>query len=255
LIVFRVPLQVATAFVDGRLPKPSSLLLGSGGGTNRGNGYTPGPAVMVQVRFRSLFFRGGGWVEACVCRLCDGSRGGAGGGARGGGGRGRTGGMEAEGGGGGGGGGGSGGGAKENHERRAKLLADLGDGTVLVSWTNTDVEEVISSRRVLLSSSNSLTSRARRSLARNSLFRTMMSLGGDPGSGDSDSNGDGGLGIDDDPMASFSLSALSVLGALGGVGRGRGGGGGAGAGAREERSILNDILGQFIQSGNATMVR
>ena len=69
-------------------------------------------------------------------------------------------------------------------------------------------------------------------------------------------------------MASFSLSALSVLGALGGVGIGGGGGGGGGggaggrgrgsgggAGAREERSILNDILGQFIQSGNATMVR
>ena len=42
----------------------------------------------------------------------------------------------------GGGGGGGGGGAKENQERRAKLLADLGDGTVLVSWANTDVEEV-----------------------------------------------------------------------------------------------------------------
>lgn len=78
-----------------------------------------------------------------------------------------------------------------------------------------------------------------------------MSLGGDPGSGDSDSNGDGG-GIDDDPLASFSLSALGALGALGGGG-GRGGGGSAGA--RAERSILNDFLGQFIQSGNATTVR
>lgn len=109
--------------------------------------------------------------------------------------------------------------------------------------------QIIAARRVLLSSSNSLTSRARRSLARNSLFRTMMSLGGDPGSGDSDSNGDGG-GIDDDPLASFSLSALGALGALGG-----GGGRGGGAGARAERSILNDFLGQFIQSGNATTVR
>lgn len=33
-------------------------------------------------------------------------------------------------------------GLKENQERRAKLLADLGDGTVLVSWANTGVEEV-----------------------------------------------------------------------------------------------------------------
>lgn len=86
----------------------------------------------------------------------------------------------------------------------------------------------------------------------------MMSLGGDHGSGDSDSNGDsGGLGIDDDPLANFSLSALSALGALGG-GRGggaAGGGGGGGGGSRAERSILNDFLGQFIQSGNATTVR
>lgn len=87
----------------------------------------------------------------------------------------------------------------------------------------------------------------------------MMSLGGDPGSGDSDSNGDGGGGIDDDPLASFSLSALGALGALG-VGRGASGGGGGssgggGAGARAERSILNDFLGQFIQAGNATTVR
>lgn len=82
----------------------------------------------------------------------------------------------------------------------------------------------------------------------------MMSLGGDAGSGDSDSNGDGGgMGIDDDPLASFSLSALGALGALGGGGRG--GAGGGGAGARAERSILNDFLGQFIQSGNATTVR
>lgn len=35
----------------------------------------------------------------------------------------------------------AGSGAKENQERRAKLLADLGDGTVLVSWANTGVEE------------------------------------------------------------------------------------------------------------------
>lgn len=82
----------------------------------------------------------------------------------------------------------------------------------------------------------------------------MMSLGGDTGSGDSDSNnGDGGgMDIDDDPLASFSLSALGALGALGGGGRGGGGGGG---GTRAERSILNDFLGQFIQSGNATTVR
>lgn len=117
--------------------------------------------------------------------------------------------------------------------------------------------QIVASRRILLSSSNSLTSRARRSLARNSLFRTMMSLGGDTGSGDSDSNGDGGgVGMDDDPLASFSLSALGALGALGGGGRGgAGGGGGGGGGARAERSILNDFLGQFIQSGNATTVR
>lgn len=38
----------------------------------------------------------------------------------------------------------AGSGAKENQERRAKLLADLGDGTVLVSWANTGVEEVSS---------------------------------------------------------------------------------------------------------------
>ena len=57
-------MQVATAFVDGRLPKPSSLLLGSGGGTSRGTGYTPGPAVMVQVRF---FFGGGRVRHGCVC--------------------------------------------------------------------------------------------------------------------------------------------------------------------------------------------
>lgn len=43
--------QVAAAFVDGRLPKASSLLLGSSGG-GRGAGYTPGPAIMVQVRQR-----------------------------------------------------------------------------------------------------------------------------------------------------------------------------------------------------------
>lgn len=36
----------------------------------------------------------------------------------------------------------AGSGVKENQERRAKLLADLGDGTVLVSWANTGVEEV-----------------------------------------------------------------------------------------------------------------
>lgn len=36
----------------------------------------------------------------------------------------------------------SGSGAKEHQERRAKLLADLGDGTVLVSWANTGAEEV-----------------------------------------------------------------------------------------------------------------
>lgn len=115
------------------------------------------------------------------------------------------------------------------------------------------LNQVIASRRVLLSSSTSLTSRARRSLARHSFFRTMMSLGGDPGSGDSDSNGDGGgLGIDDDPLASFSLSALGALGALGRTG---GRGGGDGGGGRGERSILNDFLGQFIQSGNATTVR
>lgn len=91
----------------------------------------------------------------------------------------------------------------------------------------------------------------------------MMSLAGDPGSGDSDSNGDsGGPGIDDDPLASFSLSALGALGALGrvgGIGGGGGtggqGGGGGGAGGHAERSILNDFLGQFIQSGNATTVR
>lgn len=96
----------------------------------------------------------------------------------------------------------------------------------------------------------------------------MMSLGGDPGSGDSDSNGDGGgLGnIDDDPLASFSLSALSALGALGRSGLGVGGGGtgstgtsgggsGSASGGRAEVSILNDFLGQFIQSGNVTAVR
>ena len=37
-----------------------------------------------------------------------------------------------------------GGGTKDNHDRRAKLLADLGDGTVLVSWATTGVEEVLS---------------------------------------------------------------------------------------------------------------
>lgn len=31
---------------------------------------------------------------------------------------------------------------KEHQERRARLLADLGDGTVLVAWGNTGVEEV-----------------------------------------------------------------------------------------------------------------
>lgn len=36
----------------------------------------------------------------------------------------------------------SGSGAKEHLERRAKLLADLGDGTVLVSWAHTGAEEV-----------------------------------------------------------------------------------------------------------------
>lgn len=125
--------QVATAFVDGRLPKPSSLLLsGSGGG--RGGGYTPGPAILVQVQPESNAARGGG---------------------------GATGGSDASGGGGDGGEPGKGGaahsstlarrgragsGSKENQERRAKLLADLGDGTVLVSWANTGVEEVINSR-------------------------------------------------------------------------------------------------------------
>ena len=110
-------------------------------------------------------------------------------------------------------------------------------------------------------SSTSLTTRARRSLARNSLFRTMLSLGGDPGSGDSDSNGDGGLGTEDDPLANFSLNALSALAALGGGGRGGGGGGGgggrgaSGGAARAERSILNDFLGQFIHSGSITTVR
>ncbi len=37
----------------------------------------------------------------------------------------------------------TGSGTKEHQERRAKLLADLGDGTVLVSWANTGTEEVI----------------------------------------------------------------------------------------------------------------
>lgn len=36
----------------------------------------------------------------------------------------------------------SGSGTKEHQERRAKLLADLGDGTVLVSWATTGAEEV-----------------------------------------------------------------------------------------------------------------
>lgn len=83
-----------------------------------------------------------------------------------------------------------------------------------------------------------------------------MSLGGDPGSGDSDSNGDGGgLRVEDDPLANFSLNALGALAALGGGG-GRGGvlGGGSGGAPRPERSILNDFLGQFIQSGNTITV-
>lgn len=46
------------------------------------------------------------------------------------------------GGGSGSGGGGGGGVAKDNQERRAKLLADLGDGTVLVVWASTGAEEV-----------------------------------------------------------------------------------------------------------------
>lgn len=44
----------------------------------------------------------------------------------------------------GGGSSGIGAGIKEHQERRAKLLADLGDGTVLVSWASTGVEEVMS---------------------------------------------------------------------------------------------------------------
>lgn len=91
--VSHVPMQVATAFVDGRLPRASSLLLGSGGGSSsRGHSYTPGPAVMVQVRFRSLSFGPGGWeegsgVEADSCAGCvtgAGGRGGGRGGWRGG---------------------------------------------------------------------------------------------------------------------------------------------------------------------------
>lgn len=31
---------------------------------------------------------------------------------------------------------------KEHQERRARLLADLGDGMVLIAWANTGVEEV-----------------------------------------------------------------------------------------------------------------
>ena len=125
---------MATAFIDGRLPKPSSLLLGSSGG-GRGAGYTPGPAMMVQVQPESNAARAGGATGGSD----GGGNGGGDGGEPGKGGaahssalvsgnharRGRA-----------------GSGAKENQERRAKLLADLGDGTVLVSWANTGVEEV-----------------------------------------------------------------------------------------------------------------
>lgn len=135
---------MATAFLEGRLPKPSSLLLGSSGG-GRGPGYTPGPAMMVQVQPESNAARTGGGGGATGSLDGSGS-GNGGGGGRDGGGEGGKGGAVAHssalasstharr--------GRSGSGAKENQERRAKLLADLGDGTVLVSWANTGVEEV-----------------------------------------------------------------------------------------------------------------
>ncbi|CAN0502549.1 unnamed protein product, partial [Ectocarpus sp. 12 AP-2014] len=173
LAVLRIVGLVAAAFVDGRLPKPSSLLLGSSGGGGRGTTvYTPGPAIMVQVQPENTPTRAGGGAAAASGDLDD-SGSGSGDGRRdqGLGGSAHSSALVSS--------GASarraraGSGAKENQERRAKLLADLGDGTVLVSWANTGVEEIIAARRVLLSSSNSLTSRARRSLARNSLFRTM----------------------------------------------------------------------------------
>lgn len=137
---------MATAFVDGRLPKPSSLLLGSSAGGRGQAGYTPGPAIMVQVL-----------PETSAARTAGGATGGLDGGGGGG---------DGDDGGGGEPGKGvaahssalvsssisssssharrgrAGSGLKEHQERRAKLLADLGDGTVLVSWANTGVEEV-----------------------------------------------------------------------------------------------------------------